>query len=466
MEQEQYDLIVIGTGFAGLSAAIEAGEAGASVLLLEKMRAPGGNSIISDGGMAVAGSPLQKRYKVRDSPDLFHRDMMEAGMGLNHEDLVRTLTENSESAYLWLTEKLKVEFMDRVDLFGGHSVPRSHGAAGITGASIIKPMLRRVEELAIPIRLGCRVEELIKEGNRITGVLASKDYRFGKETRGEKERYYARRGVVLAAGGYGADVPFRMNQDPRLNESIDTTNKPFATAELLVEAMKKGAGAIQLSHIQLGPWASPDEKGFGRGPLFSDYIGFIYGILVNPDKGERFINEQSDRKILSDAILATGKPGICLSDEAAVARSGWDLGKALKKGVVKTFPDLSALAAHHHIPEEPLGQTVEAFNRQVREKGIDPWGRKLPQDALPIARPPYYAMRVWPKVHYVMGGLLIDSRARVLDFSGRVIPGLYSAGEMTGGVHGACRLGSCAITSCIVFGRIAGREGAGQDFSS
>ena len=143
MINKSYDIIVVGTGFAGLAAAIEAATAGASVLVLEKMKAAGGNSIISDGGMAVAESPLQKRHGIEDSADLFYRDMMKAGLGLNHPELVRTLTDHAGEAYLWLTEDLGAEFMDRVDLFGGHTVARSHGAAGVTGAAIIKPHVKK-----------------------------------------------------------------------------------------------------------------------------------------------------------------------------------------------------------------------------------------------------------------------------------------------------------------------------------
>ena len=298
---------------------------------------------------------------------------------------------------------------------------------------------------------------MILENDRISGVLVSSSYNF-KEDRGtETFRIEAGKGVILAGGGFGADIPFRMVQDPRLNREIDTTNKPFATAGLLKEAMRKGAAPVQLSHIQLGPWASPDEKGMGHGPLFSDYTGFIYGILIHPETGERFINEQSDRKILSDAILAAGKPCLCISDEAAVRHTGWDISRAVSKGVVKTFNTLETLAEEYGIPLQGLAATLSEFNNITGSKIKDRFGRKMPDDALPIQTLPYYAMRVWPKVHYTMGGVHIDTSARVLDLNQKAIPGLYAAGEITGGVHGACRLGSCAVTSCIVFGRIAGQ---------
>lgn len=455
-----YDVIVIGSGFAGLAAAIEAKKAGASVIVLEKMRAAGGNSIISDGGMAVAGSELQRRHGIEDSPELFYQDMMRAGMGLNHPQLVKLVTSKAADAYEWLTGELGVEFMDRVDLFGGYSVARSHGAVRITGSSIIKPMLKELGRLEIPIYYGYHVTELLMDDRRVTGVRFETDYSF-KTGRGvDSGVLEARRAVVLAGGGFGADVAFRKAHDPRLDSQIDTTNKACATSELLVEAMRKGASAIQLSHIQLGPWASPDEKGFGAGPLFSDYIGLIYGILVNPSTGERFVNEHSDRKVLSDAILATGAPCICISDEAAVAAAGWDISRALNRQVVRTFGDLESLAEAYQIPLSCLKDTIERYNRSVSEGDDTLFGRSVLSDSQRIATPPYYAMRLWPKVHYTMGGLQIDSSARVIGLDQKPIEGLFAAGEMTGGIHGACRLGSCAVTNCIVFGRIAGEEAA------
>ncbi|MDA3940323.1 MAG: flavocytochrome c [Spirochaetia bacterium] len=458
MNNNCYDIIVIGAGFAGLSCAIEAKKSGASVVVLEKMKAAGGNSIISDGGMAIAGSPLQLKHNIEDSPEQFYQDMIKAGLGLNHPELVRTLTDKAVEAYLWLTEELGVKFMDRVDLFGGHSVARSHGAVNVSGASIINPMLNKLKDLNIPIKYGHVLSELIIENGQVQGVLISSGYNYKTNTGTQTFKMIARKGVVLAGGGFGSDVSFRKVQDPRLDEQIETTNKPFATAQLLIEALNKGAAPVQLSHIQLGPWASPDERGIGDGPLFADYTGFIYGMIVNPATGKRFINEQADRKRLSDAILAVGKPCLCISDDAAVKHTGWDIGKALNKGVVKTFSSLDSLAEYYSIPLESLSETVIDFNNNMNTEGDDRFGRQMPKDAKHLRYPPFYAMKVWPKVHYTMGGLQIDTSARVIDLHHKPIPGLYAAGEITGGIHGASRLGSCAITSCVVFGRIAGQQ--------
>lgn len=476
-----YDVVVVGAGFAGLAAAIEARKAGASVLVIEKMKAPGGNSIISDGGLAAAGTELQNRHGIEDSAELFYRDMLRAGQGLNHPELVRILVDKSRDAYQWTVEYLGVEYLDRVDVFGGHSVARSHAAAGITGAAILKPLLAKLSELGIPLMKAAYLTGILYDGHRVHGIDIREGWEYGKPDSGTARQIGVRKAVVLAAGGFGADVAFRSVQDPRLGPALDTTNKPSATAEVLTAALRLGAAPVQLSHIQLGAWASPDEKGFGNGPLFADYIGLVYGILVDPTTGCRFINECSDRKVLSEALLGIGSPGICVSDEAAVQRSGLDISKALRKGVVKTFSSLESLASHYGIPVTALSATVQAFNDECSPKGLledqssgkmvpdEPrlFGRVLPRDAVPIATPPFHAMRLWPKVHYTMGGLQIDTRARVMDLDHRPMPGLYAAGEITGGVYGASRLGSCAITDCLVFGRIAGQQAAvGPDTGS
>jgi flavocytochrome c len=460
MEKQNCDIIVAGSGFAGLAAAIEAAEAGASVVILEKMKAAGGNSIISDGGMAVAGSLLQMKHGVEDSPELFYQDMLKAGLRLNHPELVKKVTSQSEEAYRWLTDEIHIQFMDRVDLFGGHSVSRSHGAVGVTGASIIKPMIKKLESLGISIRFGQNLKHLIVKNGWVSGALISEGYSHKTGQGASEYELIAEKGVILAGGGYGADILFRSSQDPRLDESIGTTNKPFATADLIKEAMRIGAAPVQLSHIQLGPWASPDEMGFGDGPLFSDYTGFIYGIIIDPETGERFINEQADRKVISDALLAKGKPCLCISDAAAVNHTGWDISKALKKGVVKTFETIGELSEEYGVPEEKLRETIDSYNQIVAGNRQDEFKRTLARDAMVMGTPPYYLMRIFPKVHFTMGGLHIDSDARVLDLDRNPIPGLYAAGEIAGGLHGASRLGSCAVTSCIVFGRTAGKQAA------
>ncbi len=458
---ERFDVIVIGSGFAGLAAAIEAKCAGASVVVLEKMKAAGGNSIISDGGIAVPAAREQAAQNIEDSKELFYDDVMRAGLYYNQPVLVRTLADGANDAFEWTKSYLGVPYLDKIEIFGGHSVPRCFTARGITGSTIIKQMLKKVQELEIPILYQHQLLRFHRDENgELSGVCALRNYEYNQSGTGEEIEFFAARGIILATGGFGADVAFRQALDPRLDEKIDTTNKPFATAEALQEALRIGAKPVDLEFVQLGPWACPDERGYGVGPYFSEYVVFQYGIVVDPETGNRFCNELADRKTLSDAMLTIGHPCVGIADQACVEQSGWSIDKCLQKGVVKSFDSIESLAKEYGIPNDSLKHTIELWNQDIQAGKDSQFGKPILKDAPKIQTPPYYAMRLWPKVHFTMGGVGINTRAEVLDRDGKPIPHLYAAGEVTGGVHGASRLGSCSITDCLVFGRIAGENAA------
>ena len=460
---DECDVLVVGAGFAGLAAAIEACNSGVSVLVIEKMQAPGGNSVISDGGIAAAGMPIQRRLGIQDTPELMYADMVRAGLGLNHPELAREVAQQSAEAVRWSTEYLGVEYLDRVDQFGGHSVPRCLTALNVSGATIVKRQVAKLRELGVEIRLRTRMKSFVRDPvDRVRGLVVRQGHDRTSADGMTERRIMVRRAIVLAAGGFGADVRFRSIQDPRLNATVDTTNVRFATAEALVETLRLGAAPVHLSHIQLGPWASPDEKGYGVGPRFGDYVAFQYGLVVSPVTNARMVNELGDRKMVADAILSTGMPCIGIADSKGLELSGWSIDRCLEKGVVKSFQRLSDLAAHYGLNGTTLEATVARFNGFVAEKSDTDFGKPMLEGAAPVTHPPFYGMRLWPKVHHTMGGVQIDRSARVINLDGQPIHGLYAAGEVTGGVHGACRLGSCAITECLVFGRIAGRNAAAE----
>jgi len=460
------DILIIGSGFACLAAAIEACNAGASVVILEKMHAPGGNSIISDGGIAAAGTEMQRKSGIKDSPSLMYRDMLKAGLSINYPDLVRQVTEKSNEVLQWSIDYLGVQYMDRIDIFGGHSVPRCYTPVGVSGSAIIKRQLKKLEEMGIKVRTQAYFRSFIRDSEgEITGVMVRDDYSHKYAESGVDKRIKVEKGIVLATGGFGSDVQFRAVQDPRLTKDIDTTNKPFATAEALKEALRINAMPVHLSHIQLGPWGTPDEKGYGVGARFSDYIVFPYGIVVEPDSGKRIVNELANRKTISDAILNIGHPCVGIADARAVETTGWNIRPCLEKGVVKKFDQLQELASCYGISPGELILTVEQYNGCIKEKLDKEFGKQILPDASPISTPPYYSIRTWPKVHHTMGGVQINTNAQVIDINQKPIPRLYAAGEVTGGIHGACRLGSCAVTECLVFGRIAGRNAATETTS-
>lgn len=460
---ETVDVLVVGSGFAGLAAAIEARRAGASVTILEKMNGCGGNSIISDGGIAAAGTLMQEKHGIADSAELMYEDMIKAGLGLNHPDLTRQVAERSNEVFQWSIEYLGVEYMDRVDQSGGHSVPRCYTPLTISGSAIIKRQLAKVRELGMDVRMQTYLQTILRDaGGRVCGVLVRDGYRYPNASSGAPRYIKAEKAVVLATGGFGWDVAFRTVQDPRLTEEIDSTNKRSATAEALREALRIGATPVHLSWIQLGPWTSPDERGYGVGPGFADCIAFLYGIVIDPSTGKRFVNELADRKTVADAILKVGQPCIGIADAKGVEQSGWHIDRCLKKGVVKQFDRLEKLASAYGLSFNALEAAVAKYNLFVEKELDEEFGKPILPNASPLTHPPFYGIRLWPKVHHTMGGVQINSSAEVIDLTQQPIKGLYAAGEVTGGVHGACRLGSCAITDCLVFGRIAGKNAAAE----
>ena len=453
------DVIVIGSGFAGLSAAIEAKNAGANVIVFEKMKAVGGNSIISDGGIAAPATELQQEHAINDSKALMYQDIMASGLNINNKELVNILVDQSKAAFDWSIHYLKVPYLKRVDQFGGHSVARCYTAKNITGATIIKKQMEKIRALAIPIYKQMLFKKFILDSyGKVCGGIFREGYEYQDADKGKDIYVKASKGVVIATGGFSSDAEFRKKYDGRLTKDIDTTNKLFTTAEAMTEAMKIGADTVDLNYIQLGPWASPDEKGYGVAPIFAEYIVFQYGMIIDPETGKRFVNELANRKVLADELLLIGHPCIGIADAAAVKYSGWDIERCLKNGVVIAFDCIEELAKYYHIQEEAIKKTIQCFNEGIAQ-GVDScFGKPLIEGARNFAKPPFYAVRLWPKVHHTMGGLKINAECEVIDIAGKAIAGLLAAGEVTGGIHGANRLGSCAISECLVFGRIAGKN--------
>lgn len=457
MWNEEYDVVIIGSGFAGLAAAIEARKAGSSVIVLEKMGVPGGNSTISGGLIAAAGSPLQAKENIEDSPELMLADMLAAGQDFNHRDLAAIVAERSAETLLWTINELGVKYKPELNHLGGHSVPRTYNTANTSGAGIIRPMLVKCREMDIPIRLKAFLSRLIEDASGdLEGVEVREDYIFPNCESGIVKRIRAKKAVILATGGFSQDKEFRAIQNPMLTADVECTNHRGATAEGLVMALMIGATPVQLSMIQLGPWASRDEEGFGVGSMFSMLAGFPYGILIDLRSGERFVNEQADRKLLVDAMLSSGRESIAIVDEKGV-RHASTLEQCLKRGVVRKFNTIEELAMANQAPLLPLQATIETYNAFIEKGRDDRFGKPIPKDLLPIKHPPYYAIRLISKVHHCMGGIRINTKAQVLRIdTSQPIGRFYAAGEIVGGVHGASRLGSNAIPECLVFGRIAG----------
>ncbi|MBP9530750.1 MAG: flavocytochrome c [Syntrophaceae bacterium] len=461
---ETYDVIVIGSGFAGLAAAIEAKNGGAKdVVVLEKMPVHGGNSIINGGDFCAAGTKMQKENGVEDSPELLLKDMLRAGAYLNHPDLAKTVAYNSKEALEWTESYLGCKYA-KLNFHGGHSVKRAHGTINQSGSEVVNKEMAKAKEIGVKIMMRTKLVKFLsnKEG-RIVGLEVRKGYKFPDDNSGKIVFMKAKRAVVLSSGGFSYDVALRQIHDPRLTDKLGSTNHLGATGEALLAACARGAMDVQMDWIQLGPWTSPDEKGFGYTPLFCEpLVG--YGLMVNPKTGKRFFKETGNRKERADAILLLGNPALIIGDSYAVKKQvvPHALKGGMEIGAIKKFDTLNDLAKAYDMPVDVFTTQVTRWNSFVEKRKDDDLDCMIFKDAKPTVEAPFYAARLWPKVHHTMGGLVINQDAQVMGFDFKPVKGLYAAGEVTGGVHGAVRLDSVAMADCIVFGRIAGKKAAGE----
>ena len=473
---EEWDVIIIGSGFAGLAAGLKAAQKGSKVLILEKMGRIGGNSVINGGGMAVANNPVQAKTNIKDSKELFIADCLKAGLGINHTELLETLVDRGMDAYNFLVEN-GVQFKEHCAHFGGHSVARSMLTTNDSGSGYIQPMLEKFEgfkDKGCELRRRAKFDDFVMDGERVAGVVIREEYKFDtnlysddlENTSGTKKTLKAKKGVVLAAGGFCRDKFYRKLQDPRIPDDVDSTNHAGATAGVLLKAFEIGAYPVQVDWIQFGPWASPDEKGFGTAPILTQQGTFKYGIAVDVRTGKRFMNELADRKTRADAefkILRDDPKAypITFADTKMAFKdlSEEIISKGMASGkVVGECASLDEIASKYGVPADALKETVKKYNEGVKAKK-DEFGKQESALSEINEAGPFYVIRLSPKPHHTMGGLKINAKAEVISSkTNKPIPGLYAAGEITGGTHGASRLGTVAITDCIVFGMIAGEN--------
>lgn len=460
---ETYEIVIIGSGFSGLAAAYSAHEAGAKrILILEKMSVFGGNSVINGGQVSLAGSGLQKKKGITDSAEIFKEDMKRVGKGLNHPKLVEALAREAPACYDMMVN-CGVKFRDEVFRLGGHGAPRTIFAENYSGGGICVPMHKFLRTKGVEFRNNSFVSAILTDKNgAVTGVEVTPDYDFETKTGGTPLRIRALRGVIAASGGWGADRAFISASMPAY-ATLESTSQKGATSETLRMLLGLGAMPVMLDTYQIGPWATPDEFGAGAASIFADYI-FAEGIMVDARNGKRFVNELASRRERSEAEMkcvdSNGKPvfpfGFC-SEETTKNRPGFEA--SFREGTTKRTESVEELATLYGAPVDALKRSIDEWNQAVKTGKDKLFGK--PIDRKILLKPPFYSVRFWPKLHYCMGGIGITERGEVLSVHTlKPIPGLYAAGEITGGVHGADRLGSCSSTDCLAFGRIAGRNAA------
>lgn len=508
--EKSADVVIIGGGGAGLAAAVSANENGSKVILIEKTIALGGNTLRSGGGYNTYDPDRQKNVKMNDalikelqgyvddnasnygdfaptfeklqieikeylasgdttvlfdSPELH---AIQAYIGGTRTDLkgntitpnyalVTKLTNNSLPTLKWL-EDMGAEVTDAIGTILGALWPRSHALVEHTGIGFLKPLEDRAIELGTEIMFETKAEELIVENGRVVGVKATK-------SDGTPVTLKASKGVIMATGGFGANPEMRQKYNTYWEEmplTMKTTNTPAATGDGINMGIQVGAKLIGMEFIQLMPSSHPET-----GALSGGVWGSAEDQVFVNKAGKRFINEYSERDVLAKAALQQEEQLffiICDKNTAGNMPDGknlWgdDVERLIETGSVYRADTLEELATQIGADKETFVNEINKYNSYI-EKGNDPEFQKT-NFGKKIEVAPFYATPRSPSVHHTMGGLAMDTDARVLDENNQVIPGFYAAGEVTGGIHAGNRLGGNAITDIMVFGKIAG-ESASQ----
>ncbi|KAF8909852.1 Flavocytochrome c [Mucidula mucida] len=451
-------VIVVGGGLAGLSAAHTLLERGASVLMLDKQGFMGGNSTKATSGINGAGTQTQQENNIPDNAKIFFDDTKKSARELARDDLIRVLTGRSGDAVNWLQDKFQLD-LSKVARLGGHSQPRTHrGGAQFPGMVITYAQMERLEDLAVsdPARVKilkkARVTKLIKEGEVVVGV----EYTHGGKT------LSAYGPVILATGGYAADF----SEDSLLKKhrpeyyNLPTTNGDHCTGDGHKMAMNIGAAGIDMEKVQVHPTGlvDPNEPEAKVKFLAAEALRGVGGLLLD-NEGKRFVDELQHRDFVTGKMWENGKFPIRLVLNGRASKDiEWHCKHYVGRGLMKRFDSGDALAKEFGLSPSVLKKTFEDYNASVRSKK-DPFGKKFFSGEWSYDDFFHVAVMT-PVLHYTMGGLEIDDESRVVSSSGKPIPGLFAAGEVAGGVHGANRLGGSSLLGCVVFGRVSGDSAA------
>lgn len=450
-----YDVVVIGAGGAGFSAAIEAKNAGANVVLLEKMPAVGGNSLISGAEMNAARNWVQPKLGILDdSAERHAADTFKGGDKKGDMKVINVMTANALDAAKWCRDYLGVRFEDdNLFFFGGHSRKRALIPVGHTGTEFIAKFQAKADELGIPVITDMKAEELIKDKTgRVVGVKAT--------SHGATYTFNAKGGVVLATGGFGANKAMVKKYNPKIDERFKTTDAPGTTGEALYMAKRAGAQLVNMGYIQTYPICDPIS---GVIELIAD-SRFDGAIMLNQE-GKRFVEELERRDVLSEAILKqTGNYCWVLWNDNigkisnTVKEHPTEYEAFSKQGIMATCPDLKCIADFTKMPLKQLESTVKRVSSMAGKGNDKDFHHR--GGLMDMSEGQYYVIKAVPSTHHTMGGVRINEKAQALTAKGQVIPGLWAAGEVTGVTHGTNRLGGNAYTDIIVFGRIAGEAAA------
>ena len=492
--EETVDVVVVGAGGAGMTAAITATDAGKKVIVVESQPIAGGNSVRSTGGMNAAKTPYQDKNEFKeaagvektlataaekfadnatitalaatvksqwdayqanpqgyfDSVELMELDTLIGGKGKNNPELVKTLAENSAAAIEWLAS-IGAE-VKNVGAFGGASVKRIHrpvnadGKVTAVGAYIVPILEKNLQDRNVQFLFDTTANEIIMKDGKAVGIKAT-----GKD--GNKVTINAK-SVVIATGGFGANAEMVEKYKPEL-KGFATTNAEGAQGQGIDMATAVGAATVDMDQIQIHPTVHIEED--GNAHLITEGLRGDGAILVNAE-GKRFYDEVSTRDKVSAAIIAQPEKSAWLVVDQSMVDKSAVIAGYIKSGYTVTGATYEELAKAMGVDEATFVSTMNTWNQAVEAKSDAEFNRT--SFANPLTAAPYYAIKITPAVHHTMGGIVINPKAEVLNEKGEVISGLFAAGEVTGGVHGANRLGGNAVADFTVFGRIAGQSAA------
>lgn len=488
------DLIIVGAGGAGLSAAVTAKDLGVkNVLVLEKMPVIGGNTLRCASAFNAADPDRQKalpmtetlkeavvkainekpvseehaklmadvkaKYEAYlksgsktlfDCPEWHALQTYNGGDKVGQIPLIRQYSNNVLDTLHWMQSKGS-PVMDRVSQGAGALWQRTHQLEAPAGLGLIDPLYQAAVKQGVNFKLGMRVQDLIlNDKGRVIGVTAT-------DKVGNKYEFTSKDGVILATGGYSQNKEMRQKSAPHLTSEMVSTNQPGATGDGIIIATRHGADTTGMNYVQVYPLATPGTGALqGRARKMS---GLDDVIDVNKN-GERFVKEDARRDEFVAAIKK--QPGGVVYDinDSSIVKPlnsfNEDVETLVSIGRIYKADSLADLAKQLGMPADKLEATVAEFNKMVEAKKDPKFGRKLFDR--PIVKPPFYATPRAPSIHHTMGGLQISTNAQVLDKNGKPIPGLYAAGEVTGGIHGSNRLGGNATADVLTFGRIAAKS--------
>ena len=450
------DVVIVGSGFAGLAAAIEAASNGARVMVLEKMAYYGGNSRISGGGYCSWDSNLKLREKLNlgeDSPQLHYEDTLKGGAYYNTPLLVDRMVRDASDGLNWLIDA-GAEFEPALHHLGAHSAARSHQEKNRSGAAIVEALYELAVKKGVVVLRNAEVVRIWREdaNGAVTGL------RYSHEN--VQKNIQSLKGIVLASGGFARDTELVLQHTPGLGEDYLCSNHRGATGEILRYAKAVGADSLHMEFIQLFPCAAAKNGAIDRIAL-DCYSGAGFGVVYVNKEGLRFVNELAGRDEVSNAQLQhQSKPTWAIFnkdifDQLNTPKEILDRGVESKR--LAAGNTIEELAVGVGINAAALATTINEHNAMLKSMQKDKFNKQLSAHMCLLEKGPYYAAAQWPSVHFCMGGLRINEDAHVLDIWGKRIPKLFAAGEVCGGVHGSNRLGGNAILECVVFGRIAGR---------